>query len=354
MERRNTARHFAYASTAPEQVLELTHVPAAACPGPDDDRHILAVVGFGEHNRVRADRPWQLQVGLPALNGCEGMLEVWRSREPARTVVAGDLVLRTAGDCAYGHLLLDEDRHGSLQAASHAAYAEMLRTLRLHGYEHLIRVWHYVSDIHVAEHGVERYHAFCIGRHQALSGTAGFESSLPAATAIGSRAPGLLMYFIAATSAGIQVENPRQVSAFRYPPQYGPKSPSFSRAVLKPWHQDRTLFVSGTASVVGHASRHRNDLPGQLLETIENLRTLVRCSDHSEGRKRPLRHDLQQIKVYLRDPGDYAQASALIERQLGTNVPAFYLRGDICRTDLLAEIEAVYRVTPAESTTQRR
>ena len=63
-----------------------------------------------------------------------------------------------------------------------------------------------------------------------------------------------------ATRPAARVENPRQVSAWRYPRQYGRTPPSFARAMMLP-AQD-ALAISGTAAVVGHASAHHDDLRG--------------------------------------------------------------------------------------------
>ena len=49
---------------------------------------------------------------------------------------------------------------------------------------------------------------------------------------------------------GTPVENPRQVSAYRYPREYGPQSPTFARALLPPSPRV-PLLLSGTASIDG-------------------------------------------------------------------------------------------------------
>ena len=150
--------------------------------------------------------------------------------------------------------------------------------------------------------------AFCAGRHQALvAELTEFETHLPAACAIGTDEPGLRLYALAGRTAGIQIENPRQTSAFHYPRQYGPRSPSFSRAVLKAWEErHHHLYISGTASIVGHASQHV-DLMAQLDETLFNLRALLAQANRLTPE--PLRPAL--LKVYCRpnlDSGGVATA----------------------------------------------
>lgn len=326
---------------APAHGLSVRHVPRSQSDSLADDARTLAVVGFGEHCRAESAQASQLTVGLPALGGSPQSVEVWRSSLAAQTVIAGDVVLRVAGDIAFGHVLLHEAACGDLQNATYQAYCGILRALRDHGFPHLQRVWHYFPDIHGDDNGMERYQAFCVGRHRALSGTEGFERNLPAATAIGSRTPGLLIYFIAAAGPGTQIENPRQLSAFRYPRQYGPSSPSFSRAMHSRQAGGDTLFISGTASVRGHSSQHAGNLAAQLDETLANLCAVVDRAAGVVRRSLRVPHDLDQLKVYLRDPSYLNAAAALLHSRFGTTVPTLFLQGDVCRTDLLLEVEAV-------------
>lgn len=135
----------------------------------------------------------------------------------------------------------------------------------------------------------------------------------------------------------MQIENPRQVSAFHYPPQYGRRSPSFSRAVLKNWGEGHEhLYISGTASIVGHASQHGDLLP-QLAETLANLEALLAEADRRA--MTPL--DLTLLKIYVRPNLDPAPLRDRIVRTFGANVPLLFLRADICRQELLLEIEGL-------------
>src|SRR3546814_7777072 len=132
-------------------------------------------------------------------------------------------------------------------------------------------MWSFLAQINVGAEDHERYRQVSAGRNRARALRPDFERALPAATAIGMLEPGLVIYFLAGKQPGLPIENPRQVSAFRYPRQYGPKSPSFSRATLIGDGANARLLVSGTASVVGHESLHAGDLTAQLDETMANL-----------------------------------------------------------------------------------
>src|SRR5690349_13201636 len=106
----------------------------------------------------------------------------------------------------------------------------------------------------------------------------------PAATAIGTDGPPERVQLIALCSRApaIALENPRQTPAWRYPREYGPVPPGFSRGVLLEAGGDSSrLLASGTASIVGHVSQHVGDVEAQLKESLANLQALL-----DEGRKK--------------------------------------------------------------------
>ncbi len=165
-----------------------------------------------------------------------------------------------------------------------------------------------------------------------------FEPSLPAASAIGTHSPGLLIYFLACRHPGVQIENPRQTSAFHYPQAYAPKSPSFSRSILRKEADDRyRLYVSGTAAIVGHISKHPGEVTHQVDETCENLDALLASAGERVGKR--LRFRL--LRVYLRETAELTPFRSKIGRRFGEDVQLLFLRGDICRPDLLVEIEGI-------------
>ena len=142
----------------------------------------------------------------------------------------------------------------------------------------------------------------------------------------------------------VHLENPRQVSAYMYPEQYGRRRPSFARATLKDWGKSSQLYVSGTASIVGHESRHPDDLVEQAREISRNVKALLSAQIHPQGRGDGERFvgDMAMMKVYLRDPKLYPAIKEEWENKLGWKGPALYLLGDICRRELLLEIEGVW------------
>jgi len=129
------------------------------------------------------------------------------------------------------------------------------------------------------------------------------------------------------------------VSAFEYPRQYGPRSPSFSRAVLT---ENNTLLVSGTASILGHESVHDSELMNQATETAANINALCEAALATLDTTDSFKHS--KLRIYIRNPEDHDPAIAGLHSLLVDNTDYVVLVGDICRSNLLLEVEAVYQV----------
>lgn len=199
----------------------------------------------------------------------------------------------------------------------------------------LTRIWNYVPDINgTASGGLEAYRVFCLGRAKAFD-RAQWTGPVPAASAVGG-APGILaVMFAAASTQPLASENPEQVPAYEYPADYGPRAPSFSRAMQVPADGRCWTFISGTAAIKGHASMADGDLRGQIECTLDNLRLISGACGLID------REGERHFKVYLRNAGDLAVARAALDGVLfrkGDHVT--WLHADICRAELLIEIEA--------------
>lgn len=313
---------------------------------PDSDAalhaDVLARVRFGGGLGTAAD-PREIQVALTPI-GAAPVAEVWRSRLPVVHGWADGLGYAHNGEVLFGHLRLDDREIDDLGHATAHVYARVHRLMQHLNYPCPLRVWNFLPHINCGEGDAERYRQFSQGRHRSLAQREGFETGLPAATAIGTQTGGMTLYFLAAREPGEQVENPRQVSAFRYPAAYGPSSPSFSRATLKHWADGVHLLVSGTASVVGHESQHVGDPLAQLDETHRNIQALLQQAASLKPSAGPFR--ATALKIFVRHE-EHLPALLPRARQLfGAGAPLLCLAGDICRRDLLLEIEGLYTASP--------
>jgi chorismate lyase/3-hydroxybenzoate synthase len=297
----------------------------------------LAVFGFGAAAPASAD-PRYLRVPLQPHGAAP--FEVWRGSATVRHGRDGDLRWAEDGTLQFGVLELDEGADG-IEAAGAAAYARLMAWLRDNRYPHLLRIWNYLDAITDGSGDDERYRRFCVGRARGLGA---FEAAaLPAATAIG-RIDGvrqLQVYWLAARTPGTPLENPRQLSAYRYPRQYGPQAPSFARALLPPGAA-MPLLLSGTASVVGHESRHADCVDAQLDETFANFASLLATARERDPAL-PARFGAgSPLKVYVRDQARLAQVAAALDARLDPAVPRLLLHATICRRELQVEIDGAH------------
>ncbi|MDF3112658.1 endoribonuclease L-PSP [Burkholderia semiarida] len=266
----------------------------------------------------------------------------------AAGLVFGSLVVHET-DAAY-----DAPRDGGtpLERATFDAYHALFGLLDTLGMPHPLRIWNTVPAINAVQFGIERYRQFNIGRQHAFDACRrALTGGVPAACALGSVVPvagdtppaaPLAIHFLASRTPADAVENPRQVSAYHYPAQYGQRAPTFARAAA--WADGDAapvLFVSGTASIVGHRTVHRGDVVAQTRETVANLAAVL----EQAARQGHGPYSLADLgyRVYVRDAGDTA-ALAAIDRVLrdaaGSHVRPLFVHAHVCRDDLLVEIEA--------------
>ncbi|SFF25662.1 chorismate lyase / 3-hydroxybenzoate synthase [Fontimonas thermophila] len=301
---------------------------------------VLACIVHG-HAAPPDDDPRRIHVELPALRG--PAVEIWESATPVRCGDEDGIRYAENGAVLFGQISVPEAEFEPVEHSVYRIYTRLDGFLRRRGFPAWLRIWNFIAHINRGEADGERYRRFTLGRYQALALEPDFERHLPAATAIGTHTGGLLIYFLAARTPGVQIENPRQISAFRYPRQYGPRSPSFSRAIYRPWADTPDLLVSGTASVVGHETLHAGDAPRQLAETLANIDALLARAAQVHGDTDHRRWQPEQVKLYLREPALLEPIWRPLQQALGAGVPITALQGDICRTDLCLEVETLYR-----------
>ena len=224
-------------------------------------------------------------------------------------------------------------------------------------FERVVRTWFYLGGITKPEAEVQRYHELNRARtnfyqpirfHCSLLGPSAPRGVYPASTGIGMSGSGLVASCMALETKRddvflLPLENPQQTPAYAYDPSHSPQSPKFSRAVALVLGNYVTTWVSGTASIVDSESLHLGDPEKQATQTIDNIERLIAADNFAshglKGAGARLR-DLAKIRVYLKRPEDLVKCRAICERRFGP-VPAVYAVADICRPELLIEIEGV-------------
>lgn len=308
-------------------VIDLAQVPLAASMTP-----LLGMAGnLCEVFRMDADQSLELAAG----------------RRSSKALRPGSLSYRYGGDIVFGAVCISEaaieggSPETALSQATMTAYQDIFEVLEQTGHRHLLRVWNYLPEINRETEGDERYRQFNAAR-QAAFRCAGRATvgTVPAACALGSPAGSpISIYFLAARRPPTVVENPRQTSAYHYPPKFGACSPTFARACVLQQSPGTSLFVSGTASIVGHETLHCGDVTAQTRETLTNIDALLQEANKVAGSARYCLEGLK-YKVYVRHASDLAAIESVLSAALDSSTTIVYLQADLCREDLLVEIEA--------------
>jgi enamine deaminase RidA (YjgF/YER057c/UK114 family) len=172
--------------------------------------------------------------------------------------------------------------------------------------------------------------------------------AFPASTGIGTAGRSISVSALALVGeaddvVAVPLENPRQTAAYAYAPSYSPTSPKFSRGLALCHGDDTTLFISGTASITASETRHAGDVVAQAHEALENIAALIsedNLARHGLPSRGTTLEGLGVARVYVKRPEDHARVRAVCEQRLG-GVPASYVVADVCRPDLLVEVEGI-------------
>jgi chorismate lyase/3-hydroxybenzoate synthase len=327
-------------------------------------QNVLGVVGFEKLPVIDGARVPVTASMTPSLGVNDNLCEVWRVagaevRMSNGAAKRSRVHYRFCEELLFGSITIEErtveaegptdgsmgggadGESGALIRATELAYQEIFGVLKETEHHHLIRIWNYLPEINREAGGDERYRLFNSARQLAFrnSGQA-MVGTVPAASALGSPAGSpISIYFLAARQQPKMIENPRQTSAYHYPPKFGRHSPIFSRACMLNESAGTSLFVSGTASIVGHETIHHGDVGAQTRETMANISALLDEANRVGGLARYCLDGLK-FKVYVRQPSDLRAIEEALLGSLRSSTPIVYLQADVCREDLLVEIEA--------------
>jgi enamine deaminase RidA (YjgF/YER057c/UK114 family) len=232
------------------------------------------------------------------------------------------------------------DAGGSLATGPVAQAARMFNNvelgLREHGmrYTQVVRTWIYVARL-LEWYGEMNRVRTELYRRAGIGVEGGPE--FPASTGIMGRSEDeeCIMDALALDSDGPEfaraeaiVRSPRQDSSFTY-------GSSFSRGMTLDIEGRRTVHISGTASIdAAGATTHLGDAEHQSLDTLMNVAAIL------NGQGGGLQH-ITSATLFCKDRESW-EAWERVSKMLG--VPAFpkvCVIADVCRRDLLVEMEAV-------------
>ena len=308
-----------------------------------DSRRFEVLFGQKQTACISGKNGIELQVKIPVLG------DAYREcifSQPGQVYQQFEFHLIEADDYLVGAIA--KEAEFPLEKITYEIYLDFLELTK--GWN-LHRVWHYVPFINHETDQLENYKSFCKARSLAFEAFYGerFDVELPAASAVGIDDNRLVIYFIVGKARGIHLENPEQVSAYKYPKQYGPRSPSFARGTILTREGKRIGYLSGTASIKSHESVTLPDITDQLHTTLDNMSLVFERMGLVHERHSysglipdPARHD-RMFKFYIRRAKDAHHLQSIFTKIIGATEEdqIIYLQSDICRSELDLEIEAI-------------
>jgi enamine deaminase RidA (YjgF/YER057c/UK114 family) len=218
----------------------------------------------------------------------------------------------------------------------------------------LVRQWNFIGDILGMKEGFQNYQVFNEVRseyYRKYRTIAGF----PAATGVGMKYGGVFLDFCALKADDTvklkAINNPSQVNAYEYGQQVlkgitgsfaaVKHPPQFERGLLLINKANNTLFVSGTASIIGQETIGKGDVNEQTIVTIENIRKVADIERIKKlaGKQDMGKEKFSLLRVYIKKQEDFNSVKSICYEHF-KDTPVIFIEADICRDDLLTEIEA--------------
>ena len=251
-------------------------------------------------------------------------------------VMTGGIVPRVAG--------------GSTFEQSKDIFDGIAKMLKSNGFKpsDIYRQWNYIPGITVLNDGSQNYQEFNDAR-SIFYGSDKWTGGYPAATGIGTSAGGVVVEICAIKGeecANLPIDNPLQIAAHNYSQQVldgkiiaqlnERTTPKFERARLL----GNTILISGTAAIKGECSNYSSDAVEQAAETMEIMDRLT-SKENIPVDNNGSQYDL--LRVYVKRENDIPAVCEYMQ----SHYPAakkHYLIADVCRPELLIEIEGVAHI----------
>ena len=239
---------------------------------------------------------------------------------------------------------------GSTFAQSTDIFEGIAKMLGSNGFKpsDIYRQWNYIPGITVLNDGSQNYQEFNDAR-SIFYGCDAWDNGYPAATGIGASAGGVVVEISAIKSeqcANLPIDNPLQIAAHNYSQQVldgkvieqlsERTTPKFERARLL----GDTVLISGTAAIKGERSNYSTDAVEQAAETMEIMDRLT-SKENIPVENNGSQYDL--LRVYVKREADIPAVRDYMQNHYPT-AQKHYLVADVCRPELLIEIEGVAHI----------
>ena len=222
----------------------------------------------------------------------------------------------------------------------------------------IVRQWNFIPNIikqEETENGIIQYYQEFNDVRSAYYGKCSFDNGYPAATGIGTKCGAVTLDVIAfkpTTKAHIYpVKNTFQIDAHKYAEYVlvGDKvdectitTPKFERSKIVTNSNTSVNFISGTAAIKGQDTISNRNFDFQTQVTIENILNLV-SEENTVANDIPATATTPNVlmaKAYIIDINNYNDVINQYNKQL-PETKCLFVIADICRDDLVVEIEAL-------------
>lgn len=302
------------------------------------------------------EKPFNLTIEAGIVNSTDLRISYRKYKDHRYTILENDICKELWANGL-------EDKNPDLDITSHSRRAfeivHQILSAENMTFDHIVRQWNYIGNIlrtDQNEHSfIQHYQIFNDVRNDYYSRYRSI-SDFPAATGIGMDFNSVAIDFCAITPTKdlliSSVNNPKQINPYTYDqkmligtPQNGQEqktAPQFERAKLLLYHKKSQLFISGTASIIGQETMGKNDVGEQTRITIENINSLIERENlihHCPQLNGEMPDNYSYIRVYVKNNADIPIVKSICSAHFG-NTSVNYIQADICREDLLVEIEA--------------
>lgn len=242
-----------------------------------------------------------------------------------------------------------------VQQQSQEVFAKLDNLLTSHGFavDDIVRQWNYIGNIVGCRGGKQNYQEFNDARTRYYA-SGKWQNGYPAATGIGASGEGIIISAIAfkkadADNRGIYpIDNPLQVAAHIYSKRVlidddknaMKSTPKFERAKLIETECGACCFVSGTAAIRGEESVDASSAKKQTIRTIENIEHLVSKENLVKFGCKPYDLKYAKLHIFIKNKEDYDEVREVVEQSY-PQMPVIYSIADVCRSELLVEIEGI-------------
>lgn len=219
----------------------------------------------------------------------------------------------------------------------------------------IVRQWNYIEKITQLADNNQNYQEFNDARSRFYQKTE-WKDGFPAATGIGIEYGGVIVDLDAIYTNGsdikiVPLNNSLQVAAHDYSDAVlvatkdekcgSATTPKFERGKLVLSGTEGTIYISGTAAIRGEMSLKNMGIGEQTRITLENIEHLISEETLANSGTGVFgKVEISSLRIYLKEESFFEPCKRIVDENY-PGVPAVYLKADICRDELLVEIEGL-------------